>query len=114
MEPGLFLDLVDNTGETFSYVVLPVKYMSDIPLYSCPITLVRSVVRSRKIDSTDEPTCCKTSDGLKVFNRHGEELYGTEEMELNHRHSFFTTDLSCIHDEKKRLPTPLPNLEHDL
>ena len=56
----------------------------------------------------------KTSDGFKAFNRHGEELYGTEEMELTHHHSSFTTDLSCLNDENKKMPTPLPNLEHDL
>ena len=114
MEPGFFLDLADNTCDTFSYVVSPVKDVSDIHLYRRPVTLVRSVARSRKIDSTDEPTCYKISDGFKVSSRHEEELYWTEEVELTHRHSSFTTDLSCLNDEKKRLPTPLPNLKHNL
>ena len=56
----------------------------------------------------------KTSDGFKAFNRHGEELYGTEEMELTHHHSSFTTDLVCLNDDTNNMFTPLPNLEHDL
>ena len=40
MEPCFFLDLADNTGDNFSYVVLPVKDRSNIPLYRRPVTLV--------------------------------------------------------------------------
>ena len=81
MEPGFFLDLADITGDKFSYAVLPVKDWYDIPLQQRPVNLVYSVVRSHKIDSTDEPTCCKTSDVFKVFNRHSNELFGTEEIQ---------------------------------
>ena len=73
-----------------------------------------SAARSRKIFSINEPTYCRETDFFKIFNRHGYELFGTEEMGLNHRSSLLTIDLSYLIDEPKKVVTPLPNLEHDL
>ena len=56
-----------------------------------------SIVRRRKIDSDDETTRYRISDGFKVFNRHGDGLY-----------------ISYLNDETNKMITPLPNLEHDL
>ena len=39
-----FLDVADNTGDGFSYVILPVQSYKDIPTNTQPITLVRSVI----------------------------------------------------------------------
>ena len=72
------------------------------------------MVQSRTIDSTNEPACCKLSDGFKEFNRHGEQLFGSDEMKLTHRHYSFTTYLSYLNDDTNKMFTPLPNLEHDL
>ena len=83
MEPGFFLDIADNTGDTFSYIVLPVKYWNEILVHRYPTTLVRSMLRSRIIDSPDSPTCVNSPEGFKVYNRHREELFGTEEMETH-------------------------------
>ena len=113
MELGFFLDLADNTDDKFSHVVSPVKEWSDIPLHRRPVTLVRSMVRGCKMDSTDEPTCCKRSDGFKLLNRHGDELFGKEKMELTHRHSSFDTYLVCLNDDTNKMFNPLPNLEYD-
>ena len=44
MEPGFFLDLVENTGDNFAYVILPVDKYCNILLRRNPITLVRSVL----------------------------------------------------------------------
>ena len=64
MEPGIFLDLVENTGDNFSYVILPVNKYCDIPLRRNPVTLVRSVVRSRDIMSSDTPNCVESPEEL--------------------------------------------------
>ena len=74
MEPGFFLDIADNTGDNFSYVVLPVKYLNEIPVHCRPITLVYSVVRSKLVDSSDSPTCVESPEGFEVYNRHGEDF----------------------------------------
>ena len=34
MELGFFLDVAENTGDNFSYAILPVESYSDIPLDS--------------------------------------------------------------------------------
>ena len=47
MEPGFFLDLADNTGDGFSYELLPAFSFKDIPQRRNPVTLVRCVVRPR-------------------------------------------------------------------
>ena len=70
------------------------------------------MVQSRTIDSTNEPACCKLSDGFKEFNRHGEQLFGSDEMKLTHRHYSFTTYLSYLNDDTNKMFTPLPILKH--
>ena len=40
MMPGFFLGIAENTGDNFSYVILPVKKYSDITLDAQPVTLV--------------------------------------------------------------------------
>ena len=57
MEPGLFLDLADNTGDGFSYELLPAFSFKDILQRRNPVTLVRCVVRPRVMTSTDAPVC---------------------------------------------------------
>ena len=54
MEPGFFLDLADNTGNNFYYVILPETNYYDISCNRHPVTLVHSIVKSCKIDPTDE------------------------------------------------------------
>ena len=79
MEAGYFLDIADNTGDDFSYEILPVNTENRIPIYRNPLILVRSVVRSRALDSTHVARCVKPQTGFKFYNRSGEELFGTEE-----------------------------------
>ena len=79
MEPGFFLDLADNTGDVFSYELLPAFSFKDIPQRRNPVTLVRCVVRPRVMTSTDAPVCEKSTDGFKFYNSHGIEIFGTEE-----------------------------------
>ena len=57
MEPGFVMDLAENTGDGFSYEILPVFAYSDITLMRNPVTLVHCVVRPCVITSPDAPTC---------------------------------------------------------
>ena len=81
MEPGFFLDLADNTGDNFSYVILPGTTYSDIPLTNRPVTLVRSVVRGRDMDSEEVPMCTFNDEEFVFKNRHGTDLIGNIELE---------------------------------
>ena len=47
MEPGLFLDIADNTGDGFSYDILPVSLHKDIPCRRNPVTPIQLVVWPR-------------------------------------------------------------------
>ena len=47
MEPGFFLKLADNTGDSFAYEILPGKEYKDIPLRRNSTVLVRCIVRER-------------------------------------------------------------------
>ena len=79
MEPGFFLDVEDNTGDGFSYTILPVRTYADIPLRR-PITLVRSVVRGRDYSSTSAPRCLADDVGFKFLTHDGVELVGEDEL----------------------------------
>ena len=81
------MDIADNTGDGFSYEILPVKLIKNIPTYRNPVTLVRNVVRLRDLESSEVPKCTRTQDGFIFTNRAGDELFGSEEAvssTLNH------------------------------
>ena len=79
MEPGFFLDMAENTGDNFSYVILPVESYSDIPLEKRPVTLVCSVVRSRSIGAVTYPLDSTKIVNFKCMNELGDELIGDDE-----------------------------------
>jgi len=83
MRPGFLLDIADNTGDGFAYIILPVKDHADIPDSRNPVTLVRSVVRNRDMAAVDVPRCTQTRDGFQFFNRDGYELLGDEELAID-------------------------------
>ena len=76
----LFLDIAENTGDNFIYVILPVKTYDDIPLDTRPVTLIQSIVRSRDIASDTIPVCIRDTHGLKFMNKKGDELVGDTEL----------------------------------
>ena len=80
MLPGFFLDMAENTGNNFSHVILPGKSYSDIPLDTCHVTLVRSVVRSRDIDLVHIPSCVRNTDGFRFMNQTGNKLIGDTDL----------------------------------
>jgi hypothetical protein len=82
MQPGFFLDIAENTGDGFSYEILPVLLIKDILIHRNPVTLVQSVVRQRSlVTSNDVPSCVESHNGFKFYNRNGDELLGTEEVD---------------------------------
>ena len=80
MLPGFCLGIVPNTGDSFSYTILPVKDYKDIPTRR-PVTLVCSFVRNRDMTSCDPPLVIESTTSLAFYNADGEELFSEEEME---------------------------------
>lgn len=83
MIAGYFLDIARNVGDAFSYVLISQdefeKYKKH-PRYK-PQTLVRSVVRLRKEDSSSHaPRCSKTLEGFVFTDHHGNVLVGEDDL----------------------------------
>jgi len=82
MLPGFFLGIAENTGDRFSYVILPANNRNDIPVTRNPVTLVRSVIRKRNISSDSAPRCVQSREGFHFFTRDDVELFGDEELDM--------------------------------
>ena len=74
MEPGFFLKLADNTGDSFAYEILPGKEYKDIPLRRNPTVLVRCIVRERDYGDNNVPTYRKDPVNLEVLNSNGKPV----------------------------------------
>jgi hypothetical protein len=81
MLPGFCLGIAPNTGDGFSYTILPVKEYKDIPLTRSPVTLVRSVVRDRDMSSSVPPVVVESTTGLTFYNAEGDEIFSEEELD---------------------------------
>ena len=65
MSPGFFLDIAENTGDKFSYEILLVKDVVDIPTRNIwPI--VQNIVRPRSLDYNAAPII-KENDNYFTF-----------------------------------------------
>ena len=82
MSPGFFLDIAENTGDTFSYKILPVKDVKDIPKHY-DRHILYNIVRPRDLDCSDAPRVTKVQGTLKFWNAQGEELFAQEELDPN-------------------------------
>ena len=79
MLPGFFLGIEPSVGDTFSFIIIPVKDTKDIPTNRLSVKpIVRSVVRSRDITIMEEdyPICEISADSIKIHDRAGIELVG--------------------------------------
>ena len=74
MQPGFFLKLADNTGDSFAYEILPRKCYEDIPLRRNPTVLVRCVVRERDYGADKAPLYTEQKRYLSVFDSEGKEV----------------------------------------
>ena len=99
MKAELFLDIEVNTGDGFSYEILPME--KKIPLYYNPVTLVHSDVRIQQIDSSNIHVCVDSPAGFNLVSRVGGGVFGTEETEL----CTYSTSNSTYHCYSG--PTPL-------
>lgn len=83
MEPGFFLNVAENTGDGFAYVILPGKEYSDIPTSGRLDILVRGVVRARDIASfSGPPRVVEDGVNLRFLDSEGHELIGDDELRL--------------------------------
>ena len=77
MSPGLFLNIAENTGDSFPYEILPVKDVLEIPLrHHNPI--VRKIVRPRDLDCSSASIVRKKNHYFTFWNSNGEELFSEE------------------------------------
>ena len=82
MKPGFFMDVADNTGDGFSYIILPAKTIDDIPL-NRDRSIVRNIVRPRSLDCATAPLVERVGDRILFFNANGAEIYGEAELATN-------------------------------
>lgn len=79
MEPGLHSDGADNTGDSFSYIIMPVQTYEEIPMRR-PVTLVYGVVRSFNYSADYAPRWLSDDVGFKVFTNKGVAQVGEDEL----------------------------------
>ena len=78
---------------------------------------MRSVVLGLDMYVTDEPTCLKTSDRFKIFNRYGGDFFGTEDTNLTQEAYLFSTSApTCIpnHHDPTVITNPITVSEDDI
>ena len=78
MTAGFLLDIAENTGDGFSYVLLPVEKVEDIPTDRC-YPIVRNVVRPRRLNDLS-PTVHSRDGRLTFTNAAGDELFSEGEL----------------------------------
>ena len=82
MSPGFFLDIAENTGDTFSYVILPGQNFDNIPTKGRIYPIVWNIVRKQKIDETDALIIRRSTDALSFYNNQGKELVGADALNI--------------------------------
>ena len=108
---GCFLDIVDSTGDRFSNEILPVDIENKIPIYRNPVILVRSVVRSRSLDSTHALSCAESQADFKFYSRSGLNFFGREETAAS---PCDLTDKSQISSIPLRIPPIFTHIDSDI
>ena len=79
MKPGFFLDVADNTGDGFSYEILPCVKVEDIPTDRVR-PIVRNIVRPRELDCAIAPSAERIGDRIIFQNAAGDEIFGDPEV----------------------------------
>ena len=82
MKPGLFLDIADNTGDTFSYRISPAKTVDDIPL-DRDFSIVHNIFRPHKLECGDAPLIERVGDRISFFNSAEEEIFSDAELDAD-------------------------------
>ena len=70
------------------------------------------MVRSRCIDSSNSHIYAEPPDCFKVYNRHSQELIGTEEMDISSHPSVFLISLAT-NDKNNRVPSNNESITFD-
>ena len=79
----LFFYIAENTGDGFSYSILPVQDLKTITSRRKPTTLVRCVLRSRDIASSEVPCCVNDNGSFKFYDQEDNDLFGDVEWSLS-------------------------------
>ena len=83
MERGFFLGVANNVSDIFSYVIISELELDKYKKCKqyVPQTLIRSVVRLRKLKDSAAPICSKTADGFHFYDINGHTLVGDRVLE---------------------------------
>jgi len=85
MKKGFFLNIAPTVGDAFSYVILKeYEFQKHIrhPHYN-PATLVRSVVRIRKVDDNWENAAIDYASTFQITNAYGEQVDAKTEVDAD-------------------------------
>ncbi len=99
MHPGFILGIEPFVGDGFSYIILPVGKIEDIPLKHRPRTITRSVVRLRQSEecAIDAPVVRETTEGLVFHDKHGTILGGETTLRAESRENSIPEPLEIGH-----------------
>ena len=75
MQPGFFLGIAENVGDSFLYEILKAKDYADIPLFSQKVkTVIRSVVRTCTLLENESPFIELKNEKFIVSNCEGKPI----------------------------------------
>ena len=80
MSPGFFLNIAKNTNGSFSYGILPVKDVEDIPTHHI-YPMVHNIVRPRDLDCTNDPRVKENNTYFTFQNTKGDGIFSEEELD---------------------------------
>ena len=102
MSHRFFFDIANNNSDLFSYIILPVKDIEDIPLcYRYPI--VRNIVGPRDLDCSNATNITKENKYSTFWNKEGKELFSEEELDPNFITNIYKDMLHVTEDEIRQL-----------
>jgi len=113
MSPGFFLDIAENTGDSFSYEILPVKDIEDIPLRK-HYPIVRNIVRPRDLDCDVAPLVEDRNRTLHFWNAKGHEFFSEEELNPNFISDRYDDIPDVTEDEIRQLTSDQPSSFSDI
>ena len=113
MSPGFFLNIAKNTGNKFSYEILPVKDLVDIPTRNIwPI--VQNILRSRSLDCSNAPIIKENNNYFIFWNAKGEELLSGEELDPQYIPDRYEDIPYVTKDEIRQLTSDQPSGNIDI
>ena len=113
MSPGFFLNIAKNTGNLFSYEILPIAYLVGIPLYYY-FPIVCNIVRPRSLDCSSALIVKENNRYFTFWNAKGEELFSGEELNSQFIPDRYKDIPHVTEDKIRQLISDQPSLYSDI